>query len=71
MSKVILIKNKTDRAFRFDAITEFLPGQTVAVSEETIKARPAIQELLKSGLFEDTGAHKKPQVTEDEEVIED
>lgn len=70
MSTVKLIKNKTDRAFRFDAVTEFLPGQTVAVSEETIKARPAIQELIKSGLFVVEGANKTPQVTEDEIVEE-
>lgn len=70
MSTVKLIKNKTDRAFRFDAVTEFLPGQTVAVSEETIKARPAIQALIKNGLFEVEGADKTPQVTEDEIVEE-
>ena len=70
MSTVKLIKNKTDRAFRFDAVTEFLPGQTVAVSEETIKARPAIQVLIKNGLFEVEGADKTPQATEDEIVEE-
>lgn len=70
MSEIKLIKNKTDRAFRFDAVTQFLPGETVAVSEETIKARPVIQELLKAGLFAIEGAHNTPQVTEDE-VIEE
>ena len=68
---VKLLENVTEHAFRFNAITVFNPGESVAVTEETIKAFPAIELLIKRGDLKVVGAQNEPKKEEADEIVED
>lgn len=50
MSKQLYkIKNISETAYRFSSVLKFIPGETVVVSSDDLKAKPVIQLLIDDG----------------------
>lgn len=64
---IIMIKNTTDYAFRFNATTVLEPGTTTAVSSDVLEAYPAIKLLIKRGDLKVEEAKNEVE----EEIVED
>lgn len=64
MSKQLYkIKNVSETAYRFSSVLKFIPGETVVVSSDDLKAKPVIQLLIDNGKLKIVGGKNKP--TED------
>lgn len=69
IEKYYTIKNVGDYAVRFSPILQFLPGETVTVSESTMKKIPAIGILIERGIFKNVTKKHAPKT--DEELVEE
>lgn len=72
--KLLSIKNNTERAYRFNALVKFMPGEVTVISEEDYKALPSIELLIKRGdleLVDEAGKTSRKKKEAEDEVIED